>query len=229
MHLCVYRGLAGLTGAILTAPSHTAQQPELAATSRQDQAGGPSSATEPPHPSAVVPNQEPSTPASPEQLHAPAQPSEPPAKSVDDAGAAQGAAVVNGVAEQPPEPACADVRMEADVSGAEHNIAQHAVHEILPAVYLQSVLDSWQADGPPPIAPRAAQLLAASGVDQGDFEIYEGSDMEEQDAAGIADDKIGLGEDAQTNGEHFTDITFLSLYSHWPQRPCSDSCTHGTP
>ncbi|KAK9917158.1 hypothetical protein WJX75_001425 [Coccomyxa subellipsoidea] len=110
------RGLAGLTGAILTAPSHTAQQPELTATSRQDQAGGLSSATEPPHPSA-------------------------------------------------------------------------------------SVLDSWLADGPPPIAPSAAQLLAASGVDQGDFEIYEGSDMEEQDAAGIADDKIGLGEDAQTNDE----------------------------
>ncbi len=129
-------------------------------------------------------------------------------------------------AAEPPQPAGADVSAAGDVSMADDvsDVAKGAgppgaAHDILPAVYLQSVLDSWQAEGPPPVAPSAAELLAASGGDAGDFEIYEGSDGEGEEAD-AADVDAGLTEEAQTNGAHVALLSsFYQLKPNFPA-PC---------
>lgn len=116
-------------------------------------------------------------------------------------------------AEQLPlaQPGGADVSTAGDVS--EGAMQGTGGHEILPAVYLQSVLDSWQAEPQVPAAPRPEQLLVALGEDQGDFEIYEASEAEHDvERAGPPDDDLGSGEGGQTNGD-----TLATL------RPCNKS------
>ena len=118
------------------------------------------------------------------------------------------AAPAGASAEQlpPAQPGGADVSMADDVSAAGdvgEGVMQRSGHEILPAVYLQSVLDSWQAEPQVPAAPRAEPLLGvALGEDQGDFEIYEASEAEpDVDRAGPAAGDSGSDEGGQTNGE----------------------------
>ncbi|CAL8464879.1 g4414 [Coccomyxa elongata] len=117
-------------------------------------------------------------------------------------------------AEQLPlaQPGGADVSMADGVSAA-HDVStagdvsdgamqRTGGHEILPAVYLQSVLDSWQAEPQVPAVPRPEQLLVALGEDQGDFEIYEASEAEHDvERDGPPDDDLGSGEGGQTNDE----------------------------
>ncbi|EIE20604.1 hypothetical protein COCSUDRAFT_57748 [Coccomyxa subellipsoidea C-169] len=192
------RGSAEAIGA--TQPA-AAGQPG-AGTNQQDSAGASSAATEQPQPNPDAPQQDASMSERGGKPDVP--PVHFPRESTQRAGNA-GAGLA--AAAEPPQPAGADVSaagdfsMADDVSGvAEGAGPPGAAHDILPAVYLQSVLDSWQAEGPPPVAPSAAELLAASGGDAGDFEIYEGSD-EEGEEADAADDDAGLTEEAQTNDE----------------------------
>ncbi|BDA50476.1 General transcription factor 3C polypeptide 5 at N-terminal half [Coccomyxa sp. Obi] len=152
----------------------------------------------------VPQQQEPSNAA----LAAPAL--QPHVEMTNSATAAQSAQGAGASAEQLP-PGDTVVSMADDVSAA-HDVSaagdvgegaiQRTGHDILPAVYLQSVLDSWQAEAQSPAAPRTEQLLAALGEDNGDFEIYEASEAEHDvETAGPAADDLGSDEGGQTHDE----------------------------
>lgn len=106
---------------------------------------------------------------------------------------------------------------EGDVNGAADDVSmadgepRQSELNILPAVYLQSVLDSWQAERPiAQVAPRAAELLGAAGEDPGDFEIFEGSeDGDDADAGDLNAEAVDTDERAETNGEIIVPIIWV--------------------